>query len=139
MDACPPGSQNCIRTTWEAPRGANRQRLVQDLQKTLNAYPQQGQNDVDKGGWTIAENDLQSSGSARVEYKSGVGPFAIMLNFGKPFVDDLRIQIASDNKQVFVRSSSRIGQSDLGVNKKRLDYLTKEIRKLGWTAFEARY
>ena len=36
---------------------------------------QEGQNDVDKGGWTIVSEDLIGTGKAAVEYKSGIGNF----------------------------------------------------------------
>ena len=53
------------------------------------------------------------------------------------FPDDLEILLISDNKNIKnslgiiqVRSSSRIGQSDLGVNKKRVEDLLSELEKL---------
>ncbi len=53
------------------------------------------------------------------------------------FPDDLEILLIPDNKDlknskgtIQVRSSSRIGQSDLGVNKKRVEDLLYELEKL---------
>ena len=53
------------------------------------------------------------------------------------FPDDLEILLIPDNKNIQnsqgiiqVRSSSRIGQSDLGVNKKRVEDLLSELEKL---------
>jgi len=53
------------------------------------------------------------------------------------FPDDLEILLISNNKNkkdsqgiIQVRSSSRIGQSDLGVNKKRVEELLSELEKL---------
>ena len=53
------------------------------------------------------------------------------------FPDDLEILLISNNKKIKnsqgtiqVRSSSRIGQSDLGVNKKRVEALFSELEKL---------
>jgi uncharacterized protein (DUF1499 family) len=68
---------------------------------------------------------------------SGTGFFAKLFNGGKPFVDDLKIQIT--NNAVEVRSSSRIGQSDLDVNRKRLLYLKKELEAAGWTVPDPKY
>jgi len=52
------------------------------------------------------------------------------------FPDDLEILLISNNKNIKnsqgiiqVRSSSRIGQSDLGVNKKRVEDLLSELEK----------
>ena len=53
------------------------------------------------------------------------------------FPDDLEILLIPNNKNIDdsqgtiqVRSSSRIGQSDLGVNKKRVENLLYELEKL---------
>lgn len=129
IDACPPKSQNCIRTTWTPPnKDAN-------LLEILESYPQTGQNKADLGGWTLVENKLPAS--AKLEYKSGIGNFAKFLNGGKPFVDDLVIEKAGDVYEV--RSSSRIGESDLGVNQKRLTYLAEALRAKGWTVPDPKY
>ena len=90
------------------------------------------------GGWTIVEDDLAGSGTARVEYKSGIGNFAKFFNGGKPFIDDLKLEIA-DSGAVEVRSSSRVGESDLDVNRKRLVYLGKALTAKGWTILEPKY
>jgi len=44
------------------------------------------------------------------------------------FVDDLEIRIDTKNKIIHVRSASRVGRSDLGVNKKRI-MLIKQLYK----------
>lgn len=41
------------------------------------------------------------------------------------FVDDLEIRIDLDQKTIHMRSSSRVGHSDRGVNKKRIERLKK--------------
>ena len=53
------------------------------------------------------------------------------------FPDDLEILLIPDNKNVNnmqgtiqVRSSSRLGQSDLGVNKKRVETILNQLEKL---------
>jgi hypothetical protein len=97
-----------------------------------------GQDKADLGGWQIIEDDLEGSGTARVEYKSGLGNFAKFLNGGKPFVDDLKLDIASSGV-VEVRSSSRVGESDFDVNRKRLVYLANGLREAGWSVPEPKY
>ena len=117
IDACPPKSQNCVRATWTPPSGTSNKDVVSTLKQVLNAYPQEGQDNVDGGGWVIAEDDLDSKGTARVEYRSsGKGNLAKFFNAGKPFVDDLLIEVG--NGVVELRSSSRVGDSDFGVNTK---------------------
>jgi len=41
------------------------------------------------------------------------------------FVDDLEIRIDSTQKVIHIRSASRVGYSDMGVNKKRTELLKK--------------
>ena len=98
---------------------------------------QGGQNDADKGGWTIVSDDLESAGTAAVEYRSGIGNFAKFLNGGKPFVDDLKVEI--QNGSVQVRSASRVGDSDFKVNQKRLQFFQKTLQAKGWDGPEPMY
>jgi uncharacterized protein (DUF1499 family) len=127
--ACPPKSQNCLRTTWTVPNGGTKTATA--VLELFQSYPQEGQADVDKGGWAVAEN---TGDAFHVEFKSGVGNFARFFNGGKPFVDDVWVQILNDGKTVEIKSSSRVGESDLGVNQKRLLYLTAKARGIGWDA-----
>ena len=62
-----------------------------------------GQNKADEGGWSFAVDELDKSGYARLEYKSGLGNMAKYFNGGKPFVDDLEVQV----EDTYVRSSTR--------------------------------
>ena len=57
---------------------------------------------------------------------------AKFFNGGKPFVDDLEFSV--DASSVSVRSSSRVGDSDFGVNGKRLSFIAAELAKSGWSA-----
>ena len=41
------------------------------------------------------------------------------------FVDDLEIRIDSTEEVIHIRSASRVGYSDMGVNKKRTELLKK--------------
>jgi len=47
------------------------------------------------------------------------------------FVDDLELQLRADEGLVAVRSASRLGYSDLGVNRKRVEALRVRLRKRG--------
>ena len=136
IKACSRGANNCWSTAstdktslkpWTLP---NKKTAVNELRAALEAYPQQGQNKVDEGGWSFAVDELDKSGYARLEYKSGLGNMAKYFNGNQPFVDDLEVLVGGDS--VSVRSSSRIGDSDLGVNAKRLAYLAKDLKAKGW-------
>ena len=135
IPACPKGSQNCVRQTWTAPFSLSPSDAIAQLRETLAAYPQEGQEDgkVDGGGYTIISDTLDgSSGSIALEYKSsGKGFFAKGFNGGKPFVDDLIVE-SSGNGAFEFRSSSRMGDSDFGVNGKRLSYIGGLLKGKGW-------
>jgi uncharacterized protein (DUF1499 family) len=130
--SCPPGSKNCIVTTWTIPKGKGGN-VKASVLKILNSYPQAGQANVDKGGYKI----VSSNSPIKVEYTSGIGTFAKLFNGGQPFIDDLIAVIGSDS--VTIKSSSRIGQSDLGVNQKRLKFLGGKAKALGWEVPEPKY
>lgn len=133
LEMCPPKANNCVRTKWSPPAGTSKEDSIKQLRDALNAYPQAGQADVDGGGWAIAEDDLAGAGTARIEYKSsGKGNFAKFFNGGKPFVDDLKLEVA-DSGVVEVKSQSRVGDSDFGVNKKRTDYIANTLKGYGWS------
>ena len=67
---CPSGANNCYSTNggglgkvglWTPPSGVD---AAADLKAVLEAYPQAGQADVDKGGWAFAEGDLSKGAPA---------------------------------------------------------------------------
>ena len=43
------------------------------------------------------------------------------------YVDDLEVSFLPDSNILSIRSESRVGESDLGVNKKRVDYLKSKM------------
>lgn len=45
------------------------------------------------------------------------------------FVDDLEFQFDSESKMIHVRSASRVGRSDLGVNRDRIQFLRERLNK----------
>ena len=118
LESCPPKSNNCVRTVWTPPEGTSKDDSIKGLLEAINAYPQEGQQQVDEGGWSIVEDNFSTSGTGRIEYKSsGKGPFAKLFNGGKPFTDDVRIEVES-NGTAQLKSNSRVGDSDMGVNTK---------------------
>ena len=134
VPACPPGSKNCISQTWTPPSGTSAADANSQLREAINAYPQEGQEDgknkVDGGGYTIVTDTPEK---LALEYRSsGTGTFAKLFNGGKPFVDDLLIEPDSSGGFEF-RSSSRLGDSDFGVNGKRLSYIGGLLKGKGWS------
>eukprot|EP00419_Tripos_fusus_P011076 CAMPEP_0172666356 /NCGR_PEP_ID=MMETSP1074-20121228/7753_1 /TAXON_ID=2916 /ORGANISM="Ceratium fusus, Strain PA161109" /LENGTH=157 /DNA_ID=CAMNT_0013482727 /DNA_START=212 /DNA_END=681 /DNA_ORIENTATION=+ len=141
---CPSGANNCWSANgasgknqiplWVFPKGTESNAVIAAVRSVLESYPQTGQDDIDANGWSFAVDELSSTGYARLEYKSKVGVFAGLFNGGKPFIDDLEILIEAD--KVCIRSSSRVGDSDLGVNRKRINYIASKLREKGWDAPE---
>jgi hypothetical protein len=127
---------NCIRTSWLPPQGTSQKEAIKAIKSCLSSYPQGGQNGVDLGGWEMEEDNLDQNGTARLEFKSG-GPIAKYLNWGKAYIDDVLVAVL-DNGRVEVRSSSRIGFGDMGVNKKRLRYMVNSMPK-NWDAPDPDY
>jgi len=98
---------------------------------------------VDCNGWKIAKDSLDGDGILKLEYKSCVGPAALAINLGQPFIDDLKLELGKSEKDgsiaVQVRSSSRMGSGDLYVNRKRLEYLGKKLKDVGWSVPNPKY
>jgi hypothetical protein len=138
LDACPKGSKNCIVTKWSPPSGTDAKAAAGTLKKIIEGYPQEGQNKVDLGGWSAVDGSYSPGSLVSLEYTSGIGNFAKFFNGGKPFIDDVKLAIGNDGG-VDVRSSSRIGDSDLGVNEKRLSYFVAKLREEGWSAPDPAY
>ncbi len=138
LDACPKGTKNCITAQWTPPAGTDAKAAAGTLEKIIASYPQDGQNKVDLGGWSLVDGSYAPGSTVSIEYKSGIGNFAKFLNGGKPFVDDLKLAIFADGA-VNVKSSSRVGDSDMRVNEKRLSYFVASLRKEGWTAPDPAY
>jgi uncharacterized protein (DUF1499 family) len=49
------------------------------------------------------------------------------------FVDDLELNLRAGQAQIQVRSASRVGYSDLGVNRRRVETLRERLRSAGLT------
>ena len=47
------------------------------------------------------------------------------------FVDDLELHLRADEGVVAVRSASRIGYSDMGVNRRRVEGLRRDLKERG--------
>ena len=48
--------RNCILTKWNPPAGTDAETAARTLKKVIESYPQEGQNEVDLGGWTNTVN-----------------------------------------------------------------------------------
>jgi uncharacterized protein (DUF1499 family) len=140
LSACPgqPLKKNCWSTEdeegreltpWIPPSSrSSAVAILEDIEGVINAYPQEGQNGTDKGGWKLADRQTNAANGVtylRYEFKSG--------RFG--YIDDLEIRVTDDKKyvvQIQVRTASREGGYDFGVNASRIDYIQAALEKKGW-------
>ena len=100
---------------WKPKAGSN---AMSELLETIKAYPP-GQARIDRGGFSIV---TASADYLYIQFES----------LKKGFIDD--VEFAVKDGVVQVRSSSRLGFLDLGVNAKRLNWISAELRAKGWTA-----
>uniref|UniRef100_A0A7S1B6T7 Uncharacterized protein n=1 Tax=Corethron hystrix TaxID=216773 RepID=A0A7S1B6T7_9STRA len=109
---------------WEWPQSMNRKEAFTELIQVVNAY-QPGQGNIDGGGFKVIKADAEG-GYIYVQFES----------FKNGYVDDLEFAyIESAGKgSVQLRSSSRLGYLDFGVNAKRVNYISKALKEKGWNA-----
>lgn len=112
---------------WPESKFGNSLKLAfEELHQVLQAY-EPGQNGVDGGGFKVQNFD-PSKGYIYVQFES--------LKNG--YIDDFEVAYieggTGGNRAVQVRSSSRLGYLDYGVNAKRLNYIAQQLRKRGWNA-----
>ncbi len=103
-------------------------RSIDDVKKIIDSY-QVGHDNIDGGGFEIAKFENSNSNQylyVRFQsYKAG-------------YIDDFECWLNPETKKFDVRSSSRVGYSDLGVNALRLEYIAGRLEKeYGWS-FERR-
>ena len=109
---------------WPERYGNDGERAFQQLEEVINAY-QPGQNGIDGGGFQIMKSDAKG-GYIYAQFES--------LKNG--YIDDLELAVVGGmvDRAVQVRSSSRVGYLDYGVNAKRLNYIAEALRAVGWDA-----
>mmetsp|Transcript_20708 Transcript_20708/g.43153 ORF Transcript_20708/g.43153 Transcript_20708/m.43153 type:complete len:227 (-) Transcript_20708:39-719(-) len=102
---------------WEPPKSTTSALL--DIAAIVDTYPVPN-GGVDGGGFQFMERG-----------KDYV--YVVFESEKKGFRDDVEFALV-DGGKVAVRTSSRVGYLDFGVNAKRLNYLSAQLRKQGWQA-----
>ena len=110
------GDESHLLELWKPQAGSN---AMAELLDTVKAYPP-GQKRVDKGGFSIITANKEN---LYVQFES--------MKHG--FIDDVEFAVTKGN-EVQIRSSSRLGDLDLGVNAKRLNWISSDLRAKGWYA-----
>ena len=85
---------------------------------------------ISRGSLDEALSSLKNSigemgGSVQVEHDNYLAATFTSSIFG--FVDDLEVRVDSEQKTIHLRSASRVGHGDGGVNRKRIELLKKRV------------
>lgn len=110
---------------WKWPSGVTKKEAFEQLATTVKAYVP-GQKDIDGGGFKVMTVDTDK-GYIYVQFEA--------LKNG--YIDDFElvcIDGIDGGDSVQVRSSSRVGYLDFGVNAKRINFIAKALRAQGWNA-----
>jgi uncharacterized protein (DUF1499 family) len=122
---------------WPQKQFTSHEDAFQQLYEVVKSY-EPGQSNIDGGGFDIVSYDPKA-GYMYVQFES--------LKNG--YVDDLELAFIDSgsgsrggngdedttaNNAIQVRSSSRLGYLDFGVNAKRINYLAMKLRSKGWDA-----
>lgn len=113
---CPVGSQNCVASeTPEPARHVDSIRLHVDPSLALERIAS-----------VIGEMPR-----AKVVTRNDAYLHAEFTSLIFRFVDDLELRLDRDTSTVHVRSASRVGKGDLGVNRRRVEELEQRLRAAG--------
>ena len=117
LEPCP-NSPNCVSTQADPT----------DARHYIEAVPYS----AELSAVMAAIEDTVTSNGGSVEARRETGLDAIFVTNLLKFKDDVAFEIDDDAKLIHFRSSSRVGHSDLGANRKRMEALMpKIIARLG--------
>mmetsp|Transcript_37689 Transcript_37689/g.80517 ORF Transcript_37689/g.80517 Transcript_37689/m.80517 type:complete len:248 (-) Transcript_37689:67-810(-) len=95
---------------------------IKDVKKVIDTY-EVGQNGIDGGGFKVMEYD-----------EKGQYLYVQFQSYKAGYIDDFECWFNPKSGKFDVRSSSRVGYSDLGVNSARLEYIAGRLEKeFKWT------
>lgn len=83
------------------------------------------------GAWNSVRSVVTSLPRTRIVAETGKYIHAECRSRIFGFVDDLELALSDTDSVVAVRSASRVGYSDFGVNRKRIERLRRELIELG--------
>lgn len=107
---------------WVWPKDMEMEAAFQQLEETIKAY-KPGQGNIDGGGFQVVTS---KPGYLYAQFES--------LKNG--YIDDFEVAYIDgmEEGKVQVRSSSRVGYLDYGVNAKRVNYIANALQGKGWSA-----
>jgi len=105
---------------WVPPVGGEGEVPLRAVARVVNGYVP-GQGGIDGGGFTLV---TETESYLYYQFES----------LKKGFIDDVEFaKSPSPSSGILVRSASRLGQTDFGVNAIRLNAIADVLRKEGWT------
>jgi uncharacterized protein (DUF1499 family) len=122
-DASVPGDSAHIIAPWQPPAGASAEEAIAQVVEAIKAYTP-GQSGIDGGGFRLV--------TVQPNYV-----YAQFESLRQGYVDDVEFATGpAPGSAVQVRSSSRLGYLDFGVNALRLNAIGDKLRARGWKAAE---
>ena len=112
LAACP-DSPNCVNSDAE------------DAEHRIEAFALKGEPD---SVWIRVISLVKSTPRVTVVEETGNYLWAECRTAVFRFVDDLELYLQPESKIISVRSASRLGRSDMGVNRKRVERLRRKLQ-----------
>jgi len=145
LKECESKTFNCFSTTYNEIEvgvhdlkpwrfsGKSPMQALQEVKEVLQAYPP-GQGDIDGGGFQFEEEK---------QFEKNRYMQIIFETLKKGHRDDVEFAIKPETPpdaqegELLMRSASRVGRYDFGVNAARLNYIGKQLmKKGGWQTFQ---
>ena len=83
-----------------------------------------------KESWDLLTGILEKTSNCQVVFQDSTYIRAEFTTRLLRFVDDVEFRLESETSEIAVRSASRVGYSDLGTNRRRLERIRREIERL---------
>ncbi len=82
-----------------------------------------------EAAWLMLRTTLQKQDRTLITHETDTSLHAEAISLVFSFVDDIDIILDADARLIHIRSASRVGHSDFGVNRKRIEALHKRLQK----------
>ncbi len=109
-----PASPNCVSS------------MTEDVAHFVEPFVYQGEREK---AFTILRDIVSQSQRAKIQEERDNYIWAEFRSQIMGFVDDVEFFLPADRPVIHVRSASRVGYSDLGVNRKRIEELRKRFQE----------
>eukprot|EP00550_Attheya_septentrionalis_P004097 CAMPEP_0198294108 /NCGR_PEP_ID=MMETSP1449-20131203/20704_1 /TAXON_ID=420275 /ORGANISM="Attheya septentrionalis, Strain CCMP2084" /LENGTH=282 /DNA_ID=CAMNT_0043993965 /DNA_START=117 /DNA_END=963 /DNA_ORIENTATION=- len=107
---------------WPEKYANDQEKAFTELEEVINSY-EPGQGMIDGGGFKVIKSDPKA-GYLYAQFQS----------YKNGYIDDFELAYLGGDRVVNIRSSSRVGYLDFGVNAKRVNYIANILKAKGWNA-----